>query len=473
MTRQTTWIASLALLALAWLGLGAPAQAQTLSPNVANDLLRAYELLENDETREALTALNRLMERRGDAMTPFDRASVLQIRGSAYVQLDDFERALTDFERAIAQDALPSEQVNRLRFNMAQLYFVTEQFEKSIEFFERWLADDPEVSANTYFMLSGAYYQVGNLERSLESVTKAIELSSAPERRQYELKNVLLNELNRVRQRTELLARMVVLWPDELSFWRQLSALYLDQDDQLRAFGALESAYLAGLVKDERDILLLGQFYSSFNNPYRGGRLIEREMDAGRVERSVANLELLSQLWSQAREHRLAIPILREAARLSDTGQLSFRLGQALLADENHSAAETAFQAAIDKGELDDNILAEAWMLLGNARFNQAGPGDRQQRRSADQAFAQAERFAATRSQARGWRDFIRAIDDTETRQAQLEQEQAERLEEAAQERALMACRAQQLAGTTLSAECRRLLAAEEERLDRELEQQP
>ncbi len=461
MSRFASSILAMALLVLACHAI--PSQAQTLSPAVATDLLRAYELLENGEVQEAVGALNRLLERRGESMSPFDRASVLQIRGSAYVQLDDYPRALADFERAIAQDALPPEQVSRLRFNMAQLYFVTEEFDKAIQFFERWLADDPEVSANTYFMLSGAYYQVNNLPRSLESVSRAIELGLEPDRRHHELKNVLLNELNRPRERIQLLSRMVVLWPDELSFWRQLSALYLDQDDQLKAFGALESAYLAGLITDERDLLLLGQFYSSFNNPYRGGRLIEREMQAGRVERNVRNLELLSQLWSQAREHRLAIPVLREAAQLSDTGQLSFRLGQALLADENHAAAETALKAAIDKGELAPNILAEAWMLLGNARFNQARPGDRQQRRLADQAFAEAERFASTRSQARGWREFIRAIDSTETRQAQLEQEQSERLQEAAQERFLMACRAQQLAGTTLSEECRRVLAASED----------
>lgn len=459
---------SLAFVVAAVFLVSTAAQAQTLSQAVAVDLLRAYELLENDETREALVALDRLMERRGEQMTPFDRASVLQIRGSAQVQLENFDAAIADFGRAIAQDALPPEQVSRLRFNMAQLYFVTEQFERSIEFFERWLADDPEVTANTFFMLSGAYYQVGNLERSLDSVTRAMELSSEPERRFYDLKNVLLSELNRVPQRTNLLERMVVIWPNELSFWRQLSALYLDQDQQLKAFGALESALLAGLIEDERDLLLLAQFYSNFNNPYRGGRLLEREMEAGRVERSVANLELLSQLWSQAREHRLAIPVLREAAQLSDTGRLSFRLGQALLADENHRDAEVALQAAIDKGELDSNILAEAWMLLGNARFNQAGPGDRAQRNRADQAFAEAERFSTTRSQAQGWRQFIRAINSTEARQAQLEQEQAERLEEAALERRIMACRAQQLGGATLSAECLRLLAAEDAALNAE-----
>lgn len=457
----------LAVLALSLASLHA--QAQTLSTAVATDLLRAYELLENDETSEALTALNRLMERRGEQMTPFDRASVLQIRGSAHVQLENLDSALADFERAIAQDALPPEQVNRLRFNMAQLYFVTEQFDKSIEFFERWLAADPEVTPNTFFMLAGAYYQVNNLERSLQSITRAMELSTAPERRFYDLKNVLLNELNRVTQRTALLERMVAIWPNELTFWRQLSALYLDQDQALRAFGAMESAFLAGLIEDERDIVLLAQFYSNFNNPYRGGRLLEREMEAGRVERTVAHLELLSQLWSQAREHRLAIPVLREAAQMADTGRLSFRLGQALLADENYRDAEGALEAAIDKGELDGNILAEAWVLLGNARFNQAGPGDRAQRRRADQAFAEAERFPSTRAQAQGWREFIRAIDNTESRQAQLEQEQAERLEEAAAERQLMACRAQQLAGTSMTDECRRLLARDEEEAEEDM----
>ena len=443
--------------------LSAQAHAQTLTPAVANDLLSAYELLEEEKSAEAITALNRLMERRGERMSEFDRASVLQIRGSAHVNEENLEAALRDFEGALQQNALPEEQQNRLRFNMAQLYFVTEQYERSIAFFEEWMALDPaEIQASTYFMLAGAHYQIDNYPESLEAITRAIEIADTPERRYYELKNVLYSELGNVVDRIELLKTMVALWPDELSFWRQLSSLYLEQNEELKSFSALESAYIAGLIEDQSDILILGQFYSSFNNPYRGARLIEREMDEGNVERSVENLELLSQLWSQAREHRRAIPILREAAGMADSGNLYFRLGQAHLATEDNAAAASAFEEAIDKGGLEDN-LAEAWILLGNARFNQAGPGDRDQRRAADRAFAEAERFASTRSQARDWRGYIRAIDDTESRQAMLEQEQSERLEEAAQERLLTACRAQRLAGTTLSEECIAVLEAARE----------
>ncbi len=450
-----------ALVGLSLLVWAAPTLAQQqLNPVVARDLLAAYELIEADKHAEALSELNRLIARRSDVMTPFDRASVLQIRGSAYVNLEDYDGAIRDFGEALRLEALPEDQQGRLRFNLAQLYFVTERYAESIQFFNDWLAADGTASATTYFMLAAAHYHLENYAEAVTPIRRAIEMTDPPERRYFDLLNVLLNELNRRQERTQLMQQMVSIWPDDLSYWRQLSSLYMEQDMQRESFSVLESAYLAGLITSENDLILLAQFYSTFNNPHRGAELVEREMEAGRVERTVTNLELLSQLWSQAREHRKAIPVLRQAAQLSDTGMLSFRLGQAFLADEQNDAAAQAFRAAIDKGELDTAVQAEAWLLLGNALFNQAGPGDRAQRRQAYEAFGQAERFNATRRQAADWRRYIRAIDDTETRQAMLEQEQSERLEVAAQERLLTACRAQQLAGQTLTQECIDMLEA-------------
>lgn len=439
-------------------------QDRSLTPNVARDLLEAFEMMEEGEDRAALTKLNELMARRGENMKPFDRASVLQIRGSANVNVENLDAGLNDFAEALELNALPAEQNSRLRFNLAQLYFVTERYEESIEFFNRWLReDDSEAGDNTYFMLGAAYYHLDRYQEALDPINRAIELSEEPVRRYYDLKNVLLNELGRVPPRTELLKEMVALWPDELSYWRQLSSLYLEQGMEYESFGIMESAYLSGLLESESDITLLAQFYSNFNNPHRGAELIEKEIENGRVERSVDNLQLLSQLWSQAREHSKAIPVLREAARMSDTGELSFRLGQSLLADERNEEAERAFEAAIDKGELDDKRLAEVWILLGTARFNQAGPGDKDQREAADRAFAQAERYASARAQAREWRGYIRAINETETRQAMLEEEQGARMEAAAQERFLQSCRAMQIAGRELSEECRQVLGDTDE----------
>jgi len=435
------------------------ARRQTLAPAVAQDLLEAYELLEAEDYPAALEALNRLMERRGDDMKPFDKASVLQIRGTAHVNLDDMDRAVEDFAAALELDALPLDQQNRLRFNMAQIYFINERYRDAIRLFKVWMSQEGvEIKDSTYFMLAASYYNLEEFQEAIEPASQAIDASDEPEKRYYDLLNVIYSQLEVVGERTRLLEEMVKLWPGELNYWRQLASLYLEQGEQLKSFSALETAYVNGLVEDESDIILLAQYYSTFDNPHRGAQLIRDEMEAGRVERNVENLELLSQLWSQAREHGKAIPVLREAAQLSDEGNLSFRLGQALLANEQYDEAETALEAALEKGGLGDARAAEAWMLLGNSRFNQAGPGDRQQRELADRAFVQAERFGSTRRQARDWRTYIRAINDTESRQAMLEQEQNEELAAAAQDRLFTACRARQLAGSELTEECRRLL---------------
>ena len=442
-------------------------ETKTLDPRVAEDLLKAYEKLEEEEYDSALRELNRLLDRRGDRMKDFDKASVLQIRGTAYVNLEEIDEAAEDFAAAIALDALPSSQQNQLRFNLAQIFFVNERYEDSLDMFEEWMkADDVEVKDSTYFMISAAHYNLDQLREALDPIKKAIELSEDAKRRYYDLLNALYSRLEMIPERTELMETMVEVWPDDLSYWRQLSSLYSEQEQQMKAFAALETAYVNDLIDEEDDIVLLAQYYSTFDNPHRGAKLIESEMEDGNVEETVDNLELLSQLWSQAREHKKAIPVLRQAARLSDEGLLSFRLGQSLLADENNEAAEEAFETALNKGGLGDARRAESWMLLGNARFNQAGPGDRELRSAADEAFARAEQFSSTRGQARDWRQYITAINRTERRQAELEQEQGERLASAARERLLTGCRAQQLAGTEVSERCREIMAEAEQEDD-------
>lgn len=448
-------------------------ESKTLDPRVANDLLDAYEMINEDDHESALDALNELMAERGEDMKDFDRATTLQIRGTAHINLDNVNEALDDFSAALRLNALPPEQQNRLRFNIAQLYFITERYEESLEFFEEWLAqEDVEITHNTYFMLAAANYNLENYRESLEPIDNAIETAPEPEQRYYDLKNSAMSQLGMVDERIELLEEIISIWPEKLPYWRQLSALYMERGEDYKAFSTIEAAYVNGLIEDEDDIVLLAQYYSTFNNPHRGAQLLEREMEAGNVERNQDHLEMLSQLWSQAREHRKAIPILREAARMAETGTLFYRLGQALMATERNEAAEQAFENAIERGGLNDRRLAEAWLLLGNARFNQAEPGDRDQRMIADEAFARAERFDNTRSEASNWRRYIKAINETESRQAMLENEQQERLADAARDRRLTACRAQQLAGSTLTEECRALLAEEEERQQEEREQQ-
>lgn len=311
-------------------------QTETLDPRIARDLLEAYEALKEEKYAEGLELLNALLEKNREYMKPFDLASVLQIRGSALVNMDRYDEALRDFSRALELDALPRSQNIQLMFNVAQLYFQQEDYEQAIHYLKQWIAAVDEPNHNAYYMLAAGYYYLEEFETAIPHAERAIDLLPEPNKRYYDLGNILYSQTEAHAKRAELLETMLTHWASDESYWKQLAALYNELGRERRSFSTLEIAYRNDLLKDENDIVSLAQYYSLYNNPQRGAALLEKEMEAENVERDVDNLELLSQLWSQAREHKKAIPVLREAAKLSDEGELSFRLGQVLLADEQN-----------------------------------------------------------------------------------------------------------------------------------------
>ncbi len=238
--------------------------------------------------------------------------------------------------------------------------------------------------------------------------------------------NLIYSELSENTKRGPLLEKMINNWPNERSYWVQLSGFYSNTGKDQDAFSVLEVAYRAGLLTKESELVTLVNYYSFFDNPYRGARLMEREMEAGRIARNTKNLTLLSQLWSQSREHKRAIPVLRSAAQSAGTGELYYRLGQVLLADEQYLESERALTSAINKGGLAAEKVGDAWMLLGTARFSRAGPDDCNQRGEARKAFVNAQRYPKSSKQASDWVKYIDAINDTVRRQDQLEWQQNE-----------------------------------------------
>lgn len=393
--------------------------SQTLNPRVAQALGAVFEQMQAEQYNEALAALNQLIAQRGDGMKPFDRATTYELRGSVKVNLEDYRGALRDFQTAVNQNALPPERMNQLRYFIAQLYFQLEDYQSAISGLNEWIrlarAAGETVDPNAYYLLAAAYVQLTppNYRAALNPVEQALAGSAEPNKSYYDLGNLVYSELNERTKRTSLLERMVANWPGEKGYWTQLSGVYSTAGRDRDAFSVIEVAYRAGLLTTESELLTLVQYYSFFENPYRGAVMLEREMNAGNIDRDQDNLILLSQLWSQAREHKRSIPILREAARGSSDGELYYRLGQVLLADEQYRDSQRALESALNRGGMDRDDTGDAWLLLGTARFSQAGPEDTEIWASARQAFVNAQRYQKASRQASDWIRYIDAVVQT------------------------------------------------------------
>jgi len=403
-------------------------RSETLSAPVAKDLQEVFELMTAEQYQQALGVINQLISRRGASMKPFDKGTTYELRGSIKVNLEDFRGGLRDFQTALDTGALPANRNNQLRYFIAQLYFQLEDFPAAIRGLNKWISDaraaGEPIDANAYYLLAAAYVQTDNFRAARNPAEQTVALRSEPKKGDYDLLNLVYSELNQSAPRLTLLERMINIWPQERGYWTQLSGLYSTSGKDADAFAVLEVAYRSGLLTKEAEVLTLVQYYSFFDNPFRGAKLLEREMDAGLVKRSQKNLTLLSQLWSQSREHKRAIPVLRAAAQSSSNGVLYYRLGQVLLADEQYGESAKALTSAINKGGMKSKDTGDAWLLLGTARFSQAGPEDRAQLRRAREAFVNARRYDTARRQAADWVTYIDAIISTQLAGIKLENEQ-------------------------------------------------
>lgn len=409
--------------------------SKTLSTAVARVLQEVFTQMQAEEYQPALAALNELIASRGGSMPPYDAATAYELRGSVKASLEDFRGALADFQRALQLNALPQSRNNQLRYFIAQLQFQEEQYQAAINGLNQWIqfarTCGQNVDPNAYYLLAAAYMQrePADPRSAVSPARSAVETNRAsgePRKSYYDLLNLVYSELNDNNNRMPLLEEMINLWPGTKGYWTQLSGAYSQTGRDRDAFSVLEVAYRAGLLTSESELLTLIQYYSFFENPYRGGEMLEREMAAGNIDRDQDNLVLLSQLWSQAREHKRSIPILREAAGRASNGELYYRLGQVLLADEQYAAAQAALENAVNRGGMDRDDTGDAWLLLGTARFNQAGPESTAIWASARRAFVSAQRYENVRRRASQWVEYIDAVAQTYQDQLRLERLQAQ-----------------------------------------------
>lgn len=439
----------------------------TLSTAVARVVGDAYNDLQSDNYVAGIAKLENLLAQRGGSMSPFEKGTVYELIAGAKAQLDppDYRGALAAFQKALDTGGLPIERTRQIRFNMAQLYFAEERYQEAINFLQdyiRWAeANAQPVSANTYYILAAAYYQLDRYREARRPMERAVSKLESPKKGYYELLNAIYANIGEstATVRASLLVKMINFWPDSSAYWSQLAQVYQSDGKDKEAAAVLESAYRAGLITEKNQIRTLIQYYNFLDTPYRGAKLLEKEMAAGKFERTIPNLELLAQLWSQSREHKKAIKILRELAQKSPNGKYYYRLGQSLLADEQWAESIKMLRSGISKG-LDAKKTGDSWLLIGTALYS-INSDDVDQLKKARDAFRNAAKYSASRKRANEWINYIDNVIKTIIAIQEQERQIARQAAEKALERCRELVRTAELGGaidSTRLSECREML---------------
>jgi len=415
--RRSLLLAALLLAALL-LGLGAPSVGAAQEPEPAADAVDFEALRKDRRIKQSKYPPSRRISRylaaaaeaadegdpaKGKALlaklkpsrlNPHERAMVYRLTAFISYGEGDFEGTIENFEKVIAEEVMPIEVENKIRFNIAQLHAGQQQWQETLDALTRWFhyAEEPDPLA--HYLMAMSYFQLEQIDASLEHAEKAVDFSEEPGEGFLQLLAALYIQKEDYPSAAPVFEELVLRFPKK-AYWVQLSLIYGARDNFRGSLAVQQVAYLQGLLTEDKELRRLARSYLFHDLPYPAAQVLENGLENDSIEANADAYELLANSWISAREYESSLPPLVKAAELSDDGNLFMRLGQVYLQREAWLEAAASLEKAVEKGGLKNPGNAE--LLLGIAYYN----GERvAQARS---SFERARGHDETRTEAEGW----------------------------------------------------------------------
>ena len=377
-------------------------QAQAVSKAVFDTITKAQELVDAEDYPGALKILNGLYD--PDKLTEYEQANVLNYIGFVYYNMDDVTNAIKTYERMVAIPTLEPQLKKATMYTLAQLHTMQENYARALTTLDQWFLMEPNPAPEPFILKAQNLYQVERYHDMIEPIENAMQVATKREKEIKEDWWVLLNfayfqEENYEKVR-DIQKTLLASWPQK-NYWFSLAGAFteLGQDDDL--INAYASAHTQNMLEKESELVTMAQLFMQREIPYMAAKLLEKEMTAGRITKDGKNYRLLSQAWQLAMESEKAIPALKEAARLTEDGELDVRLGNAFLNTGEYGECVKSVRNGIRKGGLKspDNAQISLGMCLYNER----------QYQDAIKAFQVAARTDRSRRVSSQWINVINA----------------------------------------------------------------
>ena len=338
-------------------------------------LAQAQELMDLKEYDAALEVLIE-MEKRSRRYNGNELGQVYSMFAFIMFSKEDNPRTIQYYEKVLEQgDDITEGLEHGTMFSLAQLYFVEEEYQRSLDMMNRWLikkadfGEDP--GPNPRYFMGQVYYAM----KDYPGATKQIELAitMAEERNMlpikenwWQLLRFLYFEQDNWDRVLEILHVLVRDYPKR-DYWVQLAGIYGQEGYEREQVLAMEVAHAGGYLDRERDVLNYGGLLMQEEVPYRAAKWMQVGFDEELVEATAKNLQSLGQAYQIAQDVDDAIPILEGAGKLSDDGEIFSRLSQLYLEKDEYKKCTDAADSALEKG-VDREYNTE--IVLGMCLFN-------------------------------------------------------------------------------------------------------
>ncbi|MCH9003924.1 MAG: hypothetical protein IH838_01410 [Proteobacteria bacterium] len=344
-------------------------QAQAVSKEVYERIVKAQEMVDEKEYQGALRLLNRLYN--PDKLTEYEQANVLNYLGFVYYNMDNMRDAIATYTKLLRIPSLEPQMAKQTTFTMCQLLTVEERYQEALTTLDKWFVLETNPAPEPFILKAQILYNLDRYQAMIQPIETAMQVArdrNKPARESWwNLLNFAYFQEENYAKVRDIQKTMLQTWP-KARYWKALAGAFteLGQDDKL--IYAYDAAFTQGMLEKEAEFVTMAQLFMQAEVPYKAGKLLQEKMDSGVVKKNEKNYRLLSQAWMLSMEDQKAIPALKAAAALADHGELDARLANSYLNVGEYGQCVTAARNAARKGGLKspDNIQISLGMCLYN-----------------------------------------------------------------------------------------------------------
>ncbi|HEY7772585.1 MAG TPA: hypothetical protein VIC26_05365 [Marinagarivorans sp.] len=359
-----------------------PRRLPALSQKLFKKLAPVDEMISPDEDpstgvtpepnyREGWNRLQRIVDRCDDC-NPYEQAQLYNRAAFVNYSLDNVKGAISYYEKVAGlSPGIPLSLEQQSLFTTAQLKASLEDYQGAMASFKRWEKTCPTVVPNDYYyMLAQIYYQMDDKKSALSFANKAVqkveEKGQVPKETWYRLQMALYVDREDYKTATNVAEKIAVNYPKPKNIG-QLAGLYglIGKEKEQRSL--LDALNVLGAIDKESQVRNLASLYQSGEAPYLAAKILKTHLKKGTLPRNAKNLEYLGAALRQSQEIKESIPVMEDAAKLSNDGKLYAQLSAIYLDDEDYKKSIDAANQAIKKGGLKNP--GEPYFYKGNAEM--------------------------------------------------------------------------------------------------------
>jgi hypothetical protein len=344
-------------------------KTQEISRVIAKEMTAAQKALQASQWSEAIKNLEAAETKSG--LNAFDKKTIYDFKGFAYVKLNNLKAAEQAYEAALATGAYSPEDAAKTTRMLFRLSAGNQQLAKAAEYGKQ-VAESGAATADDLAILSQIYYLQKDCKSSGQWADKAIaaarKAGETPKENLYQFKLQCASDSGDTAGMAAASIDLIRL-TNKSNYWNTLLRIERqDERDDHNTLMLYRVMYDTGSMTAGTDYIEMAQLLGDSALPAEAQTVLEKAMSAGLItdQQKERTTRLLNSFKSRAEADKKGLPQLDAEAKKNPAGELDVKLGEVYYGVGDYQNAVSAINRGLQKGQI--KHLDEAYVYLGRSQ---------------------------------------------------------------------------------------------------------